>query len=158
MYKLPRCPAPPFVALCLRAPPSPGDVGLMLCLSGKRRGRQPGVVESETGPCSVVGLIVASGPFLARSLVDLTCLWSRVTPGSASIRRPPGSPPPRRPPPAAARESPAGGAGGRIPMWYSTRPPVAASFAILLALLFFSPVASAGTISRLACEYARSHL
>jgi len=68
------------------------------------------------------------------------------------------SPPPRRPPPAAARESPAGGAGGRIPMWYSTRPPVAASFAILLALLFFSPVASAGTISRLACEYARSHL
>jgi len=43
-------------------------------------------------------------------------------------------------------------------MWYSTRPPVAASFAILLALLFFSPVASAGTTSRLACEYARSHL
>ena len=113
MHKLPRCPAPPFVALCLRAPPSPGDVGLMLCLSGKRRGRQPGVVESETGPCSVVGLIVASGPFLARSLVDLTCLWSRVTPGSASIRRPPG---PLRladlPLPQPARAPPAGRAGG----------------------------------------------
>ena len=68
---------------------------------------------SETGPCSVVGLIVASGPFLARSLVDLTCLWSRVTPGSASIRRPPG---PLRladlPLPQPARAPPAGRAGG----------------------------------------------
>jgi hypothetical protein len=150
-----RCPAPPFVALSPPRSALAKRCGTIIPPSPKHKCAPTIGSRSKTGPCSSIGPPVASGPFLfeeASEPVDLDApdAGRRIDSPTAILRRRvhlPGLP-----------RAPRRRGGQALPMGYSTRPPPAASFAFLLALLFFSSAVSAGTTSRLACEDSRSHL
>ena len=102
-------------------------------------------------PSFSVGLPAASGPLLERGRSLLTCT---VVESQTTTPKRIDSPTGRSP--SSPQHSRRLASGQAASMGSPTRPRRTTGFALLLVLLFLSPLASAGTDSRRSCESSRS--